>query len=150
MGRASATVLGLATAGDPLPSGGRLTVCVEGHRVAIAYRRGERTRVVCHRLALAVEKELGAGFAVRFELNEGGPATIQVARSTTRIESTTAEAALERLASLLGNIIGISGMGATQQGLVVYAESDDAADAVRVRLPELSFLRWPVEVSLRG
>jgi len=116
----------------------------------VAYRKGETTREVCHRLALAVEKGLGSAFAVRFESNEGGLASLHVARATARMETTTAEAALDRLASVLGNIAGISGLGATSRSLVVYAESHHAADEVRVRLPELSFLRWPVEVSLCG
>jgi hypothetical protein len=150
VGKALASVLTLASARDPLPRGGRITACVDGQRVPVAYRSGETARAVCHRLALAVERRLGDAFAVRCEAPDHGVASVHVARATNRTEATTAEAALDRLASMLGNINGVIGLGATSRVLVVYAESTDAADAVRSLLPDSSFLRWPVEVSLCG
>ncbi len=148
VGRARAAVLTLASARDPVPDGGRITACIEGHRVPVGYRRGETARAVCHRLALAVERRLGSDFAVRFEAPEGGVACLHVARAIARAETTTVETALDRLASLLGTIAGIAGVGATRRSLVVYAQSEEAVTEVRAKLPELRFLRWPVAVAL--
>lgn len=149
VGRAQAAVVTLAAARDPLPDGGRLTACVEGRRVPIAYRAQEPVRAVALRLALALERRLGPAYGVRLDAAEPGAAAIHVARIPPRIgpHPRSPEAALDRLAALLGPVIGVAGLVALPRAVVVYAEGASAAGAVRRMIPGSSFLGWPVEIT---